>query len=127
MNTRKIGKTGEDMAVRYLKKHGYKILQRNYTAPHGEIDVIAKDGDYVVFVEVKRRFSTKYGLPREAVTVQKQQTIAFCAKLWLTQNKLYGVPTRFDVVDILEDGSPAAQKSLFKKAEITLIKDAFRM
>ncbi len=116
------------MAARYLKKHGYKILQRNFTAPHGEIDIIAKDGNYFVFVEVKRRLSTYFGLPREAVTAAKQQTIAFCAKFWLTQNKLYGVPTRFDVVEILEDGSSrSTRKTLKKKAEITLIKDAFRM
>lgn len=114
MNTRKIGVTGEDMAVRYLKKHGYKIIERNFAAPHGEIDVVAKDGDYVAFIEVKRRLSVKFGFPREAVTSQKQQTIALCAKYWLVKNKLYGVPVRFDVVDILD-------------TDITLIKDAFRM
>lgn len=114
MNNREKGQTGEQMATKYLQKLGYKILQRNFVAPHGEIDIIAKDGDYIVFVEVKRRKSTAYGLPREAVTPQKQRTIALCAKLWLAQNKLYGSPTRFDVVGILND-------------EITHLKDAFRM
>ncbi|MGN1040495.1 MAG: YraN family protein [Candidatus Fimimonas sp.] len=113
MNKRQVGQTGEQMAAKYLQKQGYEILQRNYVAPHGEIDIIAKDGNYVVFVEVKRRKTQEFGLPREAVTLRKQQTIAQCAKLWLAKNKLYGTPVRFDVVDILND-------------EITLLKDAFR-
>ncbi len=114
MNTREIGLSGEEMAARYLSRHRYKILERNFSTQHGEVDIIAKNGKYYVFVEVKRRKSEKYGAPREAVTLQKQQTIAYCAKFWLSKNKLIGAPVRFDVVDILND-------------EITLIKDAFRM
>lgn len=113
MNNKEIGKTGEDMAARYLQKHGYKILERNFLTRHGEIDIIAQDGDYIVFVEVKRRFSTAFGLPREAVTASKQRTIVFCATYWLGKHRLTGKPARFDVVEILND-------------EITLIKDAFR-
>ncbi|MCM1289253.1 MAG: YraN family protein [Corallococcus sp.] len=114
MNTRNIGFAGEDVAVRYLSKHGYKILERNYRASHGEIDIIAKHKDYYVFVEVKCRTSVQFGLPREAVTARKQQTIIQCAKVWLVQNRLYGVPVRFDVVEILND-------------EISVITDAYRM
>lgn len=113
MNTRRVGQIGEDIAAQYLKKHGYKILERNFSTRHGEIDIIAKHGTYFVFVEVKRRFSTEYGLPREAVTPSKQQTIARCATYWLAKNKLCGAPVRFDVVEILND-------------EITLLQDAFR-
>lgn len=72
MNTRKIGTAGETLAEKYLKKQGYKILQKNFVAPHGEIDIVAKDGDYIVFVEVKRRKSTAFGLPCEAVDARKQ-------------------------------------------------------
>lgn len=113
MNKRQVGLTGEQMAAKYLQKQGYKILQRNFVAPHGEIDIVAQDGNFVVFVEVKRRKTQEFGLPREAVTLHKQQTIVQCAKVWLAKNKLYGTSVRFDVVDILND-------------EITLLKDAFR-
>lgn len=113
-NTRQKGATGEQMAADFLKKQGYRILQRNYVAPHGEIDIVAEQGGYIVFVEVKRRKSTKFGLPQEAVTPQKQKIIALCAKMWLTQHKKVGAPVRFDVVGILEDN-------------VTLLQDAFRM
>ena len=114
MNTRKKGNIGEDIATMYLAKQGYVILERNFRAKHGEIDIIAKHGPYFVFIEVKRRLSEKFGLPREAVTYAKQKTIAQCAKIWLVKNKLYGAPARFDVVEVLND-------------EVTLIQDAFRM
>lgn len=114
MNTRSVGSIGENIAVKYLEKRGYVILQRNFVARHGEIDIIAKDGEYIVFVEVKRRKTDKFGMPREAVTPYKQQTIAMCAKFWLTKNKLYGAPARFDVVEVQDK-------------EVTLLVDAFRM
>lgn len=114
MNTHDIGVTGEDIAVRYLLKHGYKILERNFRTLHGEVDIIAKQKDFYVFLEVKRRSNTQFGLPREAVTLQKQQTIVQCAKFWLVKKRLYGVPVRFDVVEILDD-------------KIGVIKDAYRM
>ncbi len=113
MNTRKIGTAGETLAEKYLKKQGYKILQKNFVAPHGEIDIVAKDGDYIVFVEVKRRKSTAFGLPCEAVDARKQRTIVQCAKFYLSKNNLYGVKVRFDVVGILQE-------------DFSLIKDAFR-
>lgn len=113
MNTRLEGTAGENVAEEYLKNLGYKILERNFTAPHGEIDIVAKEGKYIVFVEVKRRKTSRFGLPPEAVTVQKQRVIAQCAAYWLAKNKLYGAPVRFDVVGILDD-------------DVTLIRDAFR-
>lgn len=114
MNTRKIGATGEEIAARYLKKHGYKILDRNFSSAHGEIDIVAREGNFVVFVEVKRRKSDKFGAPQEAVDEQKQKSIINCAKAWLVRNRLYGAPVRFDVVAIMQD-------------EVTLLRDAFRL
>ncbi len=114
MSTKEIGALGERLAVKHLTKSGYKILDRNFVAPHGEIDIIAKDGNYIVFVEVKRRKSDKFGLPREAVTLEKQRTIVLCAKFWLSSHKLYGYPVRFDVVEVMD-------------REVTLLKDAFRV
>lgn len=113
MNTHLKGQKGEDIAAKYLTKHKYKILQRNFRTAHGEIDIVARDGDYIVFVEVKARQNDDFGAPREAVGIFKQQTIVKCAVAWLYQNKQYGAPTRFDVVEVLPSG-------------VTLIKDAFR-
>jgi putative endonuclease len=106
------GRIGEDIAVKYLKKHKYQIVERNYSNKLGEIDIIALDGDYLVFVEVKMRETTQFGMPREAVTIYKQRHIIRAAQLYLYQNKLSGVPVRFDIVEILA-------------GEVTLLKDAF--
>ena len=101
MNTRTKGNLGEDLAVKFLKKQGYKIVERNYTCQFGEIDIIAKHQNFYVFLEVKSRNSTDFGLPRYAVNVRKQQTIITCAKWWLSRNELMGSPVRFDVVEVV--------------------------
>lgn len=113
MNKRQQGGIGEDIAAKYLQKQGYKILQRNYFCHFGEIDIVAQDGAYIVFVEVKARTSYAFGAPREAVDWRKQQTIVQCAKLWLTANGKYGAPVRFDVVEVMPE-------------QVTLFRDAFR-
>lgn len=113
MNTHIKGVKGEDIAAQYLTKHDYKIIERNYKCHFGEIDIIAVNEGFAVFVEVKSRSSDKFGLPREAVSPYKQQRIVGAAKYWLFKTKNTGVPVRFDVVEIL-DGS------------VTLLKDAFR-
>ncbi len=114
MNTRSIGNKGEDIATDYLKKHGYKIVERNYNCTFGEIDIVAKQGAYIVFIEVKSRSSTAFGMPREAVDWHKQQTIIQCSKLWLTTHKLYGSAVRYDVVEVLN-------------GQVTVLADAFRV
>ena len=101
MNTRTKGAIGEDLAVKYLKKLGYKIVERNYNCQFGEIDIIATHNNYYIFVEVKSRKSTDFGMPRYAVNVRKQQTIVSCAKWWLATNQLMGKFVRFDVVEIV--------------------------
>ena len=101
MNTRIKGNIGEDLAVKHLKKHGYKIVERNYTCQFGEIDIIAKHNNFYVFLEVKSRNSVDFGLPRYAVNVRKQQTIIACAKWWLSRNELMGSAVRFDVVEVV--------------------------
>lgn len=102
MNTRKQGNIGEDIAVAHLKKHGYKILQRNFSCQFGEVDIVAQQEDYIVFVEVKSRSNTSFGMPREAVDWRKQQRIVNCASLWLTAKRKVGSPVRFDVVEVLD-------------------------
>ena len=68
-----VGKAGEEAAVQFLRQHGYRILERNYRCRFGEIDLIARDGPMLAFVEVKTRRSQKYGPPAAAVTFQKQR------------------------------------------------------
>ena len=111
-NRRKIGSEYERLAGAYLEKHGYEILEYNVFSRAGEIDIVAKDGAYIVFVEVKYRNDDRYGQPLEAVSVSKQRTISKCALSYLKKHRLWDVPVRFDVVGILGN-------------EITLIKNAF--
>ena len=109
------GKTSEIIASNYLKQKGYKILATNYKNKIGEIDVIAKDGDYIVFVEVKSRLSGAFGHPFEAIDERKQQKIHAVASLYLVKNQKYGTNCRFDAISILGLENP----------EITHIINAF--
>ena len=101
MNTRVKGRRGEDVAAEYLQMEGYTILDRNYTCKIGEVDIVAWDGEFVVFVEVKARADATFGMPRQAVNWHKQQKIVKVAQYWLYKNKRTGVPVRFDVVEVL--------------------------
>ena len=106
------GQIGENIAAKYLKKKKFKILQTNYKNSIGEIDIIAKDEDFLVFVEVKSRNSEKFGRPSLAVTGVKQNKIRQVASVYLIQNKLTEAKCRFDVIEVLEQ-------------EINHIEDAF--
>lgn len=95
------GSGGEDQASKYLISKGYKILKRNFKTKIGEIDIVAKDGDVIVFVEVKTRKNDYFGLPREAVTPTKQRKIRMVATQYLKLNGGLNQLCRFDVIDIL--------------------------
>lgn len=95
------GKRSEIIATDYLKKKGYKILATNYTNKIGEIDIVAQDKDYMVFVEVKARLSQKFGHPLDAIDEKKQQKIHAVASLYLVEKRKYGKPCRFDAISIL--------------------------
>ncbi len=98
------GYIGEERAVKFLKKKKYQIIAINYVNKVGEIDIIARDGEAIVFVEVKARETKEFGLPCEAVDARKQNKIRRVAELFLLQNKLYDrVPVRFDVIEVLGD------------------------
>ncbi len=112
-----LGREGEDRAARFLKKQGYKILERNYSTPQGEIDLIALHRGEVVFVEVKTRTNEAYGAPELAVNPRKQQRMVKAALGYIKYKKLHQVPCRFDVVAI----SDATEKG------IDLIENAFEM
>ncbi len=101
MQTNIYGKRGEIIASDFLKKKGYKILKLNYKNKIGEIDIIAKDGDFTVFVEVKARVSKQFGHPLEAIDERKQQKIYSVASIYLMKNHLVNTPVRFDAISIL--------------------------
>ena len=113
MNKRQVGTQYESMAVQYLTEAGYHILERNFRCRTGEIDIIAKDGAYLVFVEVKYRASAACGSALEAVDYRKQQSILRVAQYYMVSHG-YRTQTncRFDVVAI-------------QGTEITLIQNAF--
>ena len=100
MDRLKVAKIGESLAVRHLKARGYRILAQNYRARRGEIDIVAQDGEFTVFVEVKTRRSLKFGLPQASVTLQKQRQISKVALAYLQAQNLMDVPCRFDVIAI---------------------------
>ncbi len=93
------GKCGEDFAAHYLKLHGYKILERNYKNKIGEIDIIAKRKNTLVFVEVKTRKSNEFGTPAQAVTYYKKQKIVNTARYYLAKNPT-DLDISFDVIEV---------------------------
>ncbi len=95
-----LGIQGEDLAVAELERHGYAILARRYRTRHGEIDIVARDGDTIVFVEVKAKESAEFGTGAEAVTARKQRRVISMAVDYLARNRLTSRPCRFDVVAI---------------------------
>ena len=101
MNKHTAGLNGQQAAEDYLIKKGLTILHRNYRVRTGEIDLIARDGAYFIFIEVKARHSNKYGLPREAVTPAKQNKIIRTAQHYLMRYQLADVDVRFDVVEVI--------------------------
>jgi putative endonuclease len=102
LNSRqRLGKSGEETVAKYLKKNGYKILITNYRCKLGEIDIIAKDGLDLVFIEVKTRTGLHYGSPAAAVTLRKQRQISRAAQYYLAEQRLFDTPARFDVISLL--------------------------
>jgi putative endonuclease len=99
-NTTETGKRGEEIAVSYLKKEGYRIRERNYRCPLGEIDIIALDGNEVVFVEVKSRKSDDFGEPEAAVDARKQAKLSRIALNYINEHNLNDRSARFDVVAV---------------------------
>ena len=95
-----LGKTGEEIGTQYLINNGYKLIIRNFRCRQGEIDIIAKDKDEIVFIEVKTRRNTNYGYPIDAVDKRKQKHILNASKYYVYKNKLEKRKIRFDVIEI---------------------------
>ena len=112
------GEAGEALAARLLRKRGYKILETNYRNPLGEIDLIARDGDTLVFVEVKARQSLHFGNPKWAVTPRKQRKLSMVALYYLKTTGQSQSKARFDVVAIHSTGP---------RPEIEIVQNAFEL
>lgn len=120
MDARLLGRWGEQTAADYLKRKGYKLIAMNYSCRMGELDLIAKTREYIVFVEVKLRKSDSFAQAREFVTKSKQEKIITTASLWLSENPSRLQP-RFDVIEIY-----APQGIDSKAVRINHIKNAFQ-
>ena len=115
-DAKELGAKGERLAASFLRRQGYRILQRNYTCQYGEIDLVARHGNQVVFVEVKTRSGTGFGGPAEAVTLDKQRQLIRVAENYRTEKSLSGVPCRFDVVSILIEEGRKPEFELYTSA-----------
>ncbi len=114
-----LGREGERLAARCLRRRGYKVLYRNFRAPKGgEVDLVCRHRDVLVFVEVKTRRGSDYGTPAEAVTLAKQKLIARGAIAWLRLLHHPEVVVRFDIVEVVMKD---------ENLEFNIITDAFKL
>lgn len=100
MSTTSVGRGGETLAKEFLEAKGYQTLRQNYRSGPREIDLIMKDGETLVFVEVKARAKTRYGTPAEFVTTGKQRLLTLAAEQFLIEENLLDSPARFDVAEV---------------------------
>jgi len=104
-HNQRIGKWGEETAAEYLTQNGYEAIERNVRTPYGEIDIITKQGETIIFVEVKTRTSNKMGLPEGSITQKKREHMIACAEHYVTEN---GIDNwRIDVISI--EGKPGTE------------------
>lgn len=110
-----IGKQGEDIACSFLSQKGYEIIERNFHSQQGEIDIVAKEGKFLVFVEVKNYTFRSIGSPLAAVNRAKRQSMIHAARTYLMKNKIQNMYCRFDVL------------AIYNYETYNLIKDAFHV
>ena len=112
-----LGARGERLAAQHLESLGYKVVERNYRCPYGEIDIVASEGGDLVFVEVKTRRNQSFGCPSEGVDFRKQQKLVLSGEHYLMEREIGEVNCRFDVAEVyFLDGRPVT---------IEIIKGAF--
>ena len=110
MRRQEIGAWGEELALHLLEAQGYDIRARNWRAPGGEVDLVAQDGDTVVFVEVKTRTGSRFGTPEEAVTAIKRRRLQRAAWAYLLAHDLLDAPWRIDVIAVDRSAGPGAPR-----------------
>jgi len=120
-----IGRRGEALAESYLKRKGYKILDRNWEGKSGEIDIVAQDGDTIVFVEVKTRSSESFGSPKEGVDGRKRKHMSSVANEYRKKKKKEDKPARFDVVAVSIKGNTLFAR--MRSPQIEHIEGAFEV
>jgi putative endonuclease len=113
-----LGKLGEDLALKKIKRMGYKCIVRNYRCSLGEVDLIAKDGDTLVFVEIKTRKGKSLEYAKEAVDRRKKRQLSKVALAYMKENHCSGTKSRFDVVAVNLEGN---------KKQIEVVKNAFEL
>ena len=113
-----LGKWGETLALKKVKKLGYKCLVQNYRCPLGEIDLIARDKDFLVFIEIKTRKGSSIGYSKEAVDLRKQRQLSKVALTYMKENNCIETKARFDVIAIHLDRS---------EEEVEIIQNAFEL
>ena len=104
-HNQRIGKWGEQVAVEYLFSHGCEVVGQNFRTPYGEIDIIARQGDITIFVEVKTRTSNKMGLPEESITARKREHMVACAEHYAAEHEIDH--WQIDVISI--EGKPGIE------------------
>ncbi len=116
----RLGSRGESLAEKKLKRSGYKIVERNFRCAIGEVDLVARDGETLVFVEVKTRTKADFTSPQDAVDWKKRRKLAQVCQHYLMRRGLQDVRCRFDVVAILLPEGKG-------RSEVAIIRDAFRL
>lgn len=115
------GERGEREAARHLHRRGYKILTRRFSGKHGELDIVARDGEVLAFVEVKTRGSEQFGAAADAVDAEKREHLVSCAREYLRLLGNPRIPVRFDIVEVYMDEDAPQPR------EVRLIQGAFTM
>ncbi len=110
-----LGKNGERLAIKYLRQNGYRVLEKNWATGRKEIDIIAEDDEFIIFIEVKTRMADFQLHPRDAVSVPKQRNIIYAAQTYIQRNEI-DKEARFDIITVVVDGA---------KHELEHIRDAF--
>lgn len=112
----RLGRSAEIATAAELGRRGYRIITSNYRCRQGEIDLIAKDGEYLVFVEVRCKRTDTYGTPAESVTTRKQRRIIATAQHYIDSFGMDNIPCRFDVVEVVSDGNKLCVREVIQDA-----------
>lgn len=114
---REVGRKGEQIAEKFLKSAGYKILERNYRCPVGEIDIIAEEKGVLVFAEVRTLSTDSWGMPQMSISITKEKRIVKTSLYYLSEKKMWDRNCRFDVIAVIRPGE--------KEESIELLRGAF--